>query len=132
VDDSELTALRLDVWLDVACLFRTRSEAQQACKAGRVEVNGATAKPNRMVREGDGVEISRPFGRKQRVVVRFLADRHVAKREARKMYEDLTPAPTPEEIETRRIERIYRAAVTPPRAPDRRERRALRRLRNKG
>jgi hypothetical protein len=47
------------------------------------------------------------------------------------MYEDLTPAPTPEEIETRRMERIYRAAVTPPRAPDRRERRALRRLRNK-
>ena len=38
--------------------------------------------------------------------------------EARQLYEDLTPKPTAEEIELRRVERIYRAAVTPPRAPD--------------
>ena len=33
-------AVRLDVWLDVACLYRTRSEAQRACVGGKVEVNG--------------------------------------------------------------------------------------------
>ena len=123
--------VRLDVWLDVACLFRTRSEAQKACKAGKVDVNGQSAKPNRHLRIGDEIEISRPFGRKQRLVVRELAARHVTKADAKTLYEDLTPPPTPEEVEARRQERIYRAAVTPPKAPDKRERRALRRLRGR-
>ena len=123
--------MRLDVWLDVACLFRTRSEAQQASKRGKIEVNGQPAKPNRRVRPGDEIEISRPFGRKQRVKVRALADRHVPKAEARTLYEDLTPPPTPEEVEARRLERTYRAAMTPPKAPDKRQRRALRRMKGR-
>ena len=122
------TEVRLDVWLDIACLYRTRSEAQKACKGGKIEINGLPAKPNRHVRVGEELEIRRPLGRRQRIVVRALADRHVAKAEARELYQDLTPKPTPEEIETRRQARMYRAAVTPPRAPDKRARRALRKL----
>jgi ribosome-associated heat shock protein Hsp15 len=123
--------VRLDVWLDVACLFKTRSEAQKACKAGKVDVNGQAAKPNRHLRVGDEIEISRPFGRKQLIAVRTLADKHVPKTDARLLYEDRTPAPTAEEIEMRKLERMYRAAVTPPHAPDKRERRALRKLRGR-
>jgi ribosome-associated heat shock protein Hsp15 len=129
--DSDSRGVRLDIWLDVACLFRTRSEAQNACRGGKIDVNGQPAKPNRLLRAGDELLISRPFGRKQRVVVRGLADRHVAKAEARQLYEDLTPPPTPEEIEMRRMERIYRAQMTPPRAPDKRQRRAIRRLKGR-
>ena len=33
-----MTSVRLDVWLDVSCLFRTRSEAQRACRNGKVDV----------------------------------------------------------------------------------------------
>jgi ribosome-associated heat shock protein Hsp15 len=135
VDDSrELTGpkeVRLDVWLDVTCLFRTRSEAQKACRGGKIEVNGQDAKPNRLVRPGDALTIGRPFGRQQRIVVRQLADRHIPKSQARLLYEDRTPQPTAEDIETRRLERLYRAAATPPRAPDKRERRALRQLKGK-
>ena len=127
----EARELRLDVWLDVACLFKTRSDAQSACKNGKLSVNGQVAKPDRRLRPGDDIEIGRPFGRKQRVVVRGFADRHVPKAEARALYEDLTPPPTPEEIETRRLERMYRAAATPPRAPDKRQRRALRRIKGR-
>jgi len=123
--------VRLDLWLDVACLFRTRSEAQKACKTGKIDVNGQAAKPDRQLRPGDELIISRPFGRKQRVIVRGLSEQHVAKAEARLLYEDLTPPPTPEEIEMRRMERIYRAQMTPPKAPDKRQRRALRRLTGK-
>jgi ribosome-associated heat shock protein Hsp15 len=126
-----LAGVRLDVWLDVACLFKTRSEAQKACKAGKIDVNRQSAKPNRLLRVGDELEIGRPFGRKQRLIVRALADRHVAKAQARELYEDLTPAPTAEEIETRRVERAYRAAMTPPRAPDKRQRRALRKMKGR-
>jgi ribosome-associated heat shock protein Hsp15 len=124
--------VRLDIWLDVACLYKTRSEAQKACKGGKVEVAGQTAKPNRLIRVGDEIEIGRPHGRRQKIAVRALAVRHVAKADARHLYEDLTPPPTPEEIEMRRIERMYRAAMTPPRAPDKRARRALRALKGKG
>ena len=67
--------VRLDVWLDVACLFKTRSDAQSACKNGKLSVNGQVAKPDRRLRPGDNIEIGRPFGRKQRVVVRGFADR---------------------------------------------------------
>ena len=125
-----MDSVRLDVWLDVACLFRTRSEAQKACKAGKVEVNGQAAKPHRDVKSGDEVVISRPLGRKQRLVVYAVADKNIPRKEARALYEDLTPPPTPEEIEQRRIERLARAFLRPQSAgsPDKRERRQLRRM----
>jgi ribosome-associated heat shock protein Hsp15 len=121
-------SLRLDVWLDVACLFKTRSEAKRACEGGKVEVNGQTAKPNRQLREGDRIRISRPFGRHQDVVVRMLIDQHVAKAQAKALYDDTTPAPSPQEVEMRRVERQYRAAARAAGTPDRRRRRELRRL----
>ncbi len=128
---ADAAGIRLDIWLDVACLFKTRSEAQKACKAGRIDVNGQTAKPNRLVRPGDEVVVSRGFGRKQRIFVKAVRDQHVAKADARLLYDDLTPPPSPEQIETRRLERIFRAQMTPPKAPDKRQRRALRRLKGR-
>lgn len=125
-------AVRLDIWLDVACLFKTRSEAQKACQLGKIAVNGQTAKPHRTVRAGDTVDIGRPFGRKQQVRVRAVTEKHIARAEARELYEDLTPPPTPEEIEMRRLERIYRASVTPLHAPDKRERRQRRKMKEGG
>ncbi len=130
VNDDNAVDVRIDVWLDVACLFRTRSEAQKACQAGKVSANGQTVKPNRRLRVGDELEIGRPDGRKQRVKVKALADRHMAKAEARLLYEDLTPPLTAEEIEAKRIERMYRAA-RPLRSPDKRDRRALRKMAGK-
>ena len=123
---------RLDIWLDIACLFRTRSEAQKACKLGRVDVNGQPAKAHREVRPGDEVVIARPLGRKQTVVVRGLAERHVAKAEARELYEDRTPPPTAEEAEMRQIARLARAfSRTPAVTPDKRERRRIRKLKER-
>src|SRR3954462_9543221 len=130
VDDGG-QGVRLDVWLDVACVFRTRSEAQKACRNSKVDVNGQTAKPNRRLRAGDEIVIGRPLGRKQRLKVLAVADRHLPKADARKLYEDLTPPPTPEQIEARRQERLFHAAMTPPHSPDKRQRRALRKMRGK-
>ncbi len=104
-------SVRLDVWLDVACLFKTRSEAQKECKVGRVSVNGVVAKPHRDLRIGDQLIILRPAGRRQIIVVRALADRHVAKAEARALYEDRTPPATAEEVEMRRLERVFKATT---------------------
>jgi ribosome-associated heat shock protein Hsp15 len=125
-------SVRLDVWLDVACLFKTRSEAKRACEGGKVDVNGEKAKPHRMLREGDRIRISRGYGRNQDVVVRIAIDQHVKKSEARALYDDHTPKPTPEEIEARRIDRAYRAAARAAGTPDRRRRREVRRLKEGG
>lgn len=120
--------VRLDVWLDVACLFKTRSAAQAACRGGKVEVNGQGAKPHRVLRAGDMLRITRPAGVRQQVVVRALVAHHVPKADARLLYEDVTPPPTPEELAVRELERhFWQARRCPaPRAPDRRERRRLR------
>jgi ribosome-associated heat shock protein Hsp15 len=118
-------SIRLDVWLDVACLFKTRSEAQRECKVGRVMVHGVVAKAHREIRVGDELVISRPGGRKQLLVVRGLADRHVAKAAARELYEDRTPLPTAEEIETRRLARLFHATQKPPQRMDRRTQRGV-------
>ena len=130
-DDDAGGEVRLDIWLDVACVFRTRSEAQKACTLGKVTANGQPAKSNRRLRVGDELVISRPLGRKQRLKVLTLASKHVAKADARKLYEDLTPPATPEEIELRRQERLFHAAMTPVHSPDKRQRRALRQMRGK-
>jgi ribosome-associated heat shock protein Hsp15 len=123
--------VRLDLWLDVACLFKTRSEAKRACEAGKVSVNDQTAKPNRQVREGDRIRIGRPFGRHQDIIVRIVIEQHIRKSEAKALYDDVTPKPTPEEIEVRRIERQYRAAAHAAGTPDRNQRRELRRLKER-
>ncbi len=131
-----LSSVRLDVWLDVACLFRTRSEAQKACKGGKVDVNDQRAKPHREVRVGDEILITRPMGRRQRVAIRVLAERHLPKVQARELFRDLTPPPSAEEIELRRLARLWGRTARPRRAgshgrtdkPAKRQRRLLRRL----
>jgi|SRR5215471_1655271 len=125
--------MRLDIWLDVSCLFKTRSEAKRACEGGKVDVNGQAARPNRVIKEGDRLEITRPFGRRQQVIVRGLAEQHMRKADARLLYEDVTPKPTPEEIELLRMAKMAapftrRASLG---APDKRERRQLRRLKGR-
>jgi ribosome-associated heat shock protein Hsp15 len=121
--------VRLDVWLDVACLFRTRSEAQQACRGGKVDVNGQSGKPHRALRLGDQLRITRAAGRRQQVIVKGLAEQHVPKAEARLLYEDVTPPPTPEERAVRELERHFWTSrvKASARTPDRREKRRIRR-----
>jgi ribosome-associated heat shock protein Hsp15 len=124
--------VRLDVWLDVSCLFPTRSEAQRACKGGKVDVNGQSAKPNRVVKPGDVIELTRAAGRRQRVVVKGLTDRHIPKAEAPALYEDTTPPPSPEQQALIDLLRLAGPRRRPVGTPDRRERRRLRREKEDG
>jgi len=82
------------------------------------------------VREGDTVRISRGFGQHQTVVVRGVLATHVRKADARTLYVDVTPAPTPEEVEARRLARLYRAAAASA-GTDRRRRREIRRAKGR-
>lgn len=125
-DSPPLGAVRLDVWLDVACVVATRSQAKAACEGGKVDVNGARARPHRLVRAGDRIDITTGPARRRSLVVKGVTERSIAKAQARALYEDVTPPPTPEEIEIRRMERIFAPSPSAGR-PDRRDRRERRR-----
>ncbi len=121
-------AVRLDKWLQVARMFKTRTKATKACDSSRVKVNGATAKAHRRLALEDRVEIE--FGDWTRVlVVKELRDRPVRKAEAPLLYEDLSPPkPVPDEFE-RLMRRRPVAREKGAGRPSKKERRELDRLR---
>ena len=90
-------SVRLDKWLQVARMFKARSQATHACELGRVSVNGQPAKPHRHLVIGDRVEFKQGDWPRN-VVVKELADRPVPKAQAAALYEDQSgerPAPDP-------------------------------------
>jgi len=87
-------------------------------------VNGARGKPHREVSPGDHLTITARSGDRREVVVRAVAERSIPKAEARRLYEDITPAPSPELLEARRLDRMMR--IEPASRPSARQRRELR------
>ena len=51
---------RIDKWMWAARIFKTRTVAAEACKKGRINLNGAQAKPARMVKAGDIIQVRKP------------------------------------------------------------------------
>jgi ribosome-associated heat shock protein Hsp15 len=96
-------AVRLDKWLQVARVFKTRSQATRACNLNRVQVNGVRAKPHKQLAIEDRVEIEvREWVRI--LVVKELRDKPLPKADVPRIFEDLTP-PRPE---TDPLERLLR------------------------
>ena len=123
----ELASVRLDVWLDVACIFATRTQAKAACEGGKVDVAGDRAKPHRQIRVGERLGVSGRDGTRRELIVRGLAERSIPKAQARKLYEDVTPPPAPQVVEARRLDRML-APRGDEGKPDKRERRERRKL----
>src|SRR5215208_239757 len=85
--DWSAMGVRLDKWLQVARVFKTRTQSTHACDLGRVRVNGQPAKPHRNLAVGDRVEVE--IGDWTRILlVRELRDRPVPKAEAASLFED--------------------------------------------
>ena len=51
---------RIDKWLWASRIFKTRSIAADACKNGRVTIEGVNVKPSRMVKVGETVSVRKP------------------------------------------------------------------------
>lgn len=51
---------RIDKWMWAVRIFKTRTIAAEACKKGRVSINGAQAKAARTVKPGDVIQVRKP------------------------------------------------------------------------
>lgn len=55
-----MSEARIDKWMWAVRIFKTRTIAAEACKKGRISINGAQAKAARMVKPGDIVQVRKP------------------------------------------------------------------------
>lgn len=90
-----MEAVRLDKWLWAIRAFKTRSLATEACKGGRIKIEGVPAKASREIKIGDIIEFRSGQLSKKIKVTQILKNR-VNATLAVQNYEDLT---TPEEYE---------------------------------
>jgi len=90
-----MEAVRLDKWLWAIRAFKTRSLATEACKGGRIKIEGVPAKASREIKIGDIIEFRSGQLSKKIKVTQILKNRVNASL-AVQNYEDLT---TPEEYE---------------------------------
>jgi ribosome-associated heat shock protein Hsp15 len=86
----EKEKLRIDKYLWAIRLFKTRTLASDACKAGRVKLNGQNIKPSHEVKVGETYNVSKGLERKIISVTGLLENRVDAKT-AVNFYADLTP-----------------------------------------
>ena len=81
---------RIDKYLWAIRVFKTRSEATDACKGGKIKLNGADAKPSKAVRPGDTVS-----ARKGAVTYTYRVIEPIEKRQGAKLVsqyaENITP-----------------------------------------
>jgi len=94
----EKEKLRIDKYLWAIRLFKTRSQAADACDKGRVKLNGEAVKAARSVNTGDEYEVKTELKR-WRIRVTAALDHRVQYTEAIKYYEDITPAEELERIQ---------------------------------
>ena len=114
---------RIDKWLWAARVYKTRTLASDACKNGRITINGALAKPSRTVKVGDQVGV-----KKSPITYTFCVLQAIEKRVGAKLlpevFENITPPEQYELLEMNRISGfIDRARGTG--RPTKKDRRAL-------
>lgn len=92
--------LRIDKYLWAIRLFKTRSQAGDACDKGKVKFNGVSVKASRVVALGDEYEV-KTEARKWVIKVTGLLQKRVQYPEAILNYTDITP---PEELDRIKFE----------------------------
>lgn len=97
-----MTEARIDKWLWAARIFKTRTIAAEACKKGRVSINGAQAKPSRMIKPGDVINV-----KKSPITYSFKVLQAIEKRVGAKLVPEIMENVTsPEQYELLEMSRI--------------------------
>ena len=93
---------RIDKWMWAVRIFKTRTIAAEACKKGRISINGALAKAARTVKPGDVIQVRKPPVAYSFKVLQPIEKRVGAKLVA-EMMENVT---TPEQYELLEMSRV--------------------------
>ncbi len=114
--------VRVDRWLSAARVFKSRTQAQEACVGGHVKLAGNSIRANHLVRPGDQLAVLAPQGMRLLEIV-AVAEKRLSPALARELYLDHTPPPEPREDNSGRDRGTGR--------PTKRESRILRGLRGR-
>ena len=87
----DLNKVRLDKWLWAVRLFKSRTIATDACKAGKIKLNGHSLKPSYLITVGETIEVKKN-GFNLIFKVNQLLEKRVSAVLAAPCFEDLTPA----------------------------------------
>lgn len=82
--------IRLDKWLKISRLYKTRSVAARACEEGKVKVNGQKAKSARVIKIGDQITI-RQRGKYRTLDVADIVHKSISKSDAKALYNEHKP-----------------------------------------
>jgi len=85
------SGIRIDKWLWAVRIFKTRSQATDACRAGNVKIGGQAVKASREIKQGDEIEVHvKPLNR--RLLVAGLVEHRVGPKLVADFMVDLTPS----------------------------------------
>jgi len=96
--------VRVDKWLWAVRIFKTRSQATEACKKGHVSIGDLPVKASRMIQAGDIVKVRKPPVTKSLKVL-ALAEKRMGAKLIVNFVEDITP---PEELEILEMQKNMR------------------------
>jgi ribosome-associated heat shock protein Hsp15 len=84
-------SIRIDKWLWAVRVFKTRTQAAEACKGGRVKIEGQKVKASREIKVDEIIEVQLGIVSKKLRVLQVVKNR-VAAKLVPDLAEDLTPA----------------------------------------
>jgi len=82
--------VRVDKWIWAVRIFKSRSQATEACKSGKVSIDGIALKPSRIVDIGDIIEVKKDQINMLLEVVDLL-EKRVGAKLVEKYMNNLTP-----------------------------------------
>lgn len=93
-----LESIRIDKWLWAVRLFKTRTQASDACRGGKVKIDGQNLKPSREIKVGEEIEVQ--LGPIKKVVgVKEILKNRVGAKLVENYMEDLTPVEEYEKLD---------------------------------
>jgi ribosome-associated heat shock protein Hsp15 len=120
-------SIRLDKWLKIARIFKTRSQAGHACDENQVKVNGEAAKAAKLIKPGDKLTV-KGKNRYREIEVAGISFKSISAKQARELYREEQKQNLPEE-DLELIRLMKKSVIKFPGRPTKKKRRNLMKIR---